>query len=216
MSMWGGIFGETKEEHQARMDKAKAAGMDPQQHDVVLALQPGMVYNPELNQWVGPLTENMLDDTGKLITFGPASPVGLPSTIEAVVLLVALKRLSATPEGLRIIKDIAVKYLDTIGRIIEEMSQSSSAHVISCAMNQYVACTIYQRLGLMSPHDATQTRAWLDHQIGEEIYTERLGFGLSTVTTIVRSTNNSTAISPSGYEQESATGLAAFAKMLGK
>ena len=200
--MSSGILARTALSGGARGNKEAVA--DPQQHDVVPYLDG--IYNPELNQWVGPLTEFMLDDTGKLVTFGPAA-LGIPSLIEGVILLVGIKRLSETPDGRRIIKDIAIKYLDTIGRIIEEMSQSSSAHVISCAMNQYVACTIYQRLGLMSPHDATQTRAWLDHQIGEEIFTERLGFSLSTITTIVRSTGVKA-------EGESATGLAAFAKIL--
>ena len=206
-----GILARTALSGGARGNKEAVA--DPQQHDVVPYLDG--IYNPELNQWVGPLTEGMLDDTGKLVTFGP-SAIGLPSMIEAVLLLVGIKRLSETPDGRRIIKDIAIKYLDTIGRIIEEMSQSSSAHVISCAMNQYVACTIYQRLGLMSPHDATQTRAWLDHQTSEAMLTERSGNALGALTTLVRSTNNSSATSPSGYEQESAAGLAAFAKVLGK
>lgn len=186
---------------------------DPQQHDVVPHLDG--VYNPELNQWVGPITEAMLDDKGKLITFG-LTPIGYPSLIEAVVILIGIKRLSETPDGRKIIKDIAIKYLDTIGRIMEEMSQSSSAHVVTCAMNQYVACTIYQRLGLMSPHDATQTRAWLDHQTGEAMLTERAGFSLSTLTTLVRSTNTSTGATKEGHETESAVGIAALAKLLGK
>jgi hypothetical protein len=174
----------------------------------------GLDFDPSLNQWIGPITEAMISDTGKIVTFGPA-PIGLPSLIEAVILLVGIKRLSETPDGRKIIKDIAVKYLDTIGRILEESFQSSSAHVVSCAMNQYIACTIYQRLGLMSPHDASETRMWLDHQIGEHLLSTRLGDSMGMLTTLVRSTNTSQATSPSGYSQESAAGLGAFAKILG-
>lgn len=182
---------------------------DAETHRIYKDLK-GLDFDPSLNQWIGPITENMVSDTGKMVTFGPA-PIGLPSIIEAVVLLVGIKRLSESPEGLKVLRDLGMEYLRTIGKVISTLSQSSSAHVISCAMNQYVACTIYQRLGLMSPHDAAETRAWLDHQTGEAMLTERAGQSLGALTTLVNSTTTG-----GGETGSYAAGLGAFAKILGK
>lgn len=159
------------------------------------------------NQWTGFVDQGDFDRHGNFIALGPTPP-GWPSQLSSIVLLLGFKKLSQTPEGVKAIQAIALEYLKSIGKIISTLSQSSSAHVISCAINQYVACTIYQRLGLMSPKDAMQTRAWLDHQTGEAMLTERAGFSLGALTTLVNSTT-------SGGE-ESATGLGAFAKILSK
>ncbi len=159
----------------------------PDTGEILPKITENEVYQVGLNNWVGPFTKDMLAEQNKIVTFGPA-PAGPASYIEGIVLLLGLKALGSTPDGRRIIRDIAIKYLDTIGRIIEEMSQSSTAHPITCAMNQYVACGMYQRLGLMTAHDATQTRAWLDHQTGDAMETERMGISLSAVSTIVGGT----------------------------
>lgn len=162
-------------------------------------------YKPELHNWIGPMTEFRLSDTGKVVTFGPTPP-GILSDLEAILLIVFLKKLMDKPDGAKIIRDIANEYLQTLGKIISTLSQSSSAHVISCAMNQYVACSIYQRLGLMSPHDATETRAWLDHQTGEAMTTERAGFSLGALTTLVNTVASA----------ETPQAIAAYAKILGQ
>jgi len=185
---------------------------DPATHSVIDKFRLGMIYNPELNQWIGPITEKMLSETGNPLVFGPAHGE-VAQWVEQIVLLVGIKKLGETPQGVKMLGSIAIKYLDTIGRIIEEMSQSSSAHVVSCAINQYVACTIYQRLGLMSPHDATQTRAWLDHQIGEALLTERAGQSLGALTTLVRSTNTSKRGEGMYAESEEAGGIAALVNL---
>jgi hypothetical protein len=170
-------------------------------------------FDPSLHNWIGPLHKDSLSDLGKFVTLGPAPPGEYSGLIEGLILIVGLKKLSETPEGVRAIRDIVVQYLKTMGTIMSTLSQSSSAHVISCAINQYVACTIYQRMGMMSPHDATQTRAWLDHQTGEAMLTERGGHALGALTTLVNSTSTQEAAPPGG-SPESAAGLAAFAKIL--
>jgi hypothetical protein len=206
-------------EKAAQNTKDAATGITPStdHHTVVSSFKQGDYFdwNTPDTGLVGPISKLMVNEgDNKPVAFGPAA-LGLPAQIEGVVLLLGLKALAATPDGRHTIAQIAIKYLDTIGRILEEMSQSSSAHPITCCVNNHVATAIYRRLGLMSSHDVMVEQAWLDHQIGEAITTERLGQSLSAVTTIVRSTtvrDESGKYGPS----ESGTGLGAFAKILGK
>lgn len=172
----------------------------------------GTPYSPELNNWVGYITAADVERENKLIALGP-SPPGLSGTLEGLVLLLALKKLAQTPEGLRVIRDLGVQYLKSMATIMSTLSQSSSAHVISCAMNQYVACTIYQRMGMMSAHDAVETRSWLDHQVGEALKVEYTGQSLGALTTLVNSTTTQEAGEP-GAAAPSAAGLGAIAKIL--
>lgn len=166
-------------------------------------------YKPELHNWIGPQTKLTLSDYGKLVTFGPAPP-GYPSNVEAAVLLIALLKLGKTSEGLRVIQALGVKYLDTVGKVLTAISNTNASNFMTACINNYVACTIYQRMGLMSPHDAAQTRAWLDHQTGEYILSDRVMGSLGNLTTLVTSTSETTK------EDDAVTkvaGLAAIAKL---
>lgn len=175
-------------------------------------------WNPGYTHWVGPLSKEQLSDWGKFITFGPAPP-GLPSLIEAMALIGGLRTLSKTPQGIQVIKAIAIKYLDTVGKVLESLHHSSASNFYTAMVNEYVACTMYQRMGLMSPHDAVQSRAWIDHQIANILEKEYIFQGLGSITTLVTGTNESRSYttSPSGSTQETEKGssIAALHDLVG-
>jgi hypothetical protein len=160
------------------------------------------------NQWTGYLTKKDFGYEGNYIALGPTPP-GLTSKISSVFLLIMLIKLSKTPEGLKVVQQLATKYLDNIGEIIKGIHFSSSSNVYTALINAYTAQPIYMRLGLMSPRDCTQNRAWIDHVMGEMLKAAYFKDSLSGLTTLVNST------STGGGDGEKATGLGTLAKVLG-
>jgi len=163
-------------------------------------------FSPDLQQWVGTLLPADRERENKLVALGPAPP-GLAGKVEGLILLVLVSRLSKTPEGLKILKDWGTSYLNNIGKIITGISTSSAANVYNCLINQYVAVRIYQRMGLMSAHDAVQTAAWLDHAMGEMIKAGYFKESIGGLTTLVNAT------SETGLGGERSVGLASLAKL---
>jgi len=161
------------------------------------------------NQWTGYVTKKDFGYEGNFLSLGPLPP-GTPSQISTIVLLIALNRLSKTPEGLKVVQQLATKYLDNIGEIIKGIHFSSSSNVYTALINAYTAQPIYMRLGLMSPRDCTQNRAWIDHVMGEMLKAAYFKDSLSGLTTLVNSTSTG-----GGESGEKATGLGTLAKVLG-
>jgi hypothetical protein len=164
-------------------------------------------FSPDLDQWVGYI-ESGVDDAreNKLVALGPAPP-GLAGRLEGPILLVIIARLSKTPEGLKVLREWGTHYLDNVGAIIKGIAVSSSANVYNCLINQYVAVRIYQRMGLMSAHDAIQTAAWVDHVMGLMITKGYFSDTLTGLTTLVNAT------SETGAGGEKSVGLASLAKL---
>lgn len=160
------------------------------------------------NQWTGFLTEKDFDYNGNIITLGAASPEY--SQIEAILLLALLNRASKTPEGMKAVFSLIHKYLDSITKVLDGLHMTSAANPYNNLINEYVAQPLYMRLGLISPRDATQNRAWLDHVM--KLFTDKSYFetGITGLTTLVNSTRSS-----EGQYGESASGLGAIAKILG-
>jgi hypothetical protein len=166
------------------------------------------VFSPDFNMWVGLLSPADRARENKLVALGPAPP-GFAGKVEGLVLLVLIKKLLQTPEGVRTFGELAKAYLNNVGKIITGLSTSSAANVYNCLTNQYVAIRIYQRMGLVSAHDAVQTCAWVDHTMGNMI---RMGYfkeGIGGLTTLVN------ASSETGLGGERSVGLASLARLLG-
>lgn len=185
------------------------------QHDIVPYIQ-GM-WHPENNQWVGPITPSMLSDIGNPMTFG-IGPPGLIGDLMTLLILKAAVNLSKTAHGQTILKDVAVKYLDTCSHLVTSLHASNASNPITAAMNNRFACSVYERIGLISPHNATTDRAWFDHLIGEQLLTDRAIAVMQQVSTWVSQTNYQTSESKGekGISLgESGAGLGAIAKILG-
>lgn len=172
-SMWGGIFGMTNEEYQALLDAAAQKPFDEN------------AFSPDANNWVGTVRVG-IDDAreNKLVALGPAPP-GFAGQIEGLVLLVALKKLSETPEGIKVIRDLAIEYLREVGGILKGLHLSSSANPFNCAINGYICVRVYQRLGIISAHDAIQTCAWIDHYFSEMLKKDYFKDSITGLTSMV-------------------------------
>lgn len=170
---------------------------------------PTDVFSPDLHNWVGYLIKADQERENKLVALGPAPP-GTAGKIEGVLLLVLINRLSKTPEGLRSLREWGVQYLKSVGKIIEGISTSSAANVYNCIVNQYVAVRIYQRMGLISAHDAVQTCAWCDHVMGEMLKAGYFKESMGGLTTLVNAT------SETGLGGERSVGLASLARLFSR
>lgn len=164
-------------------------------------------FSPDLHNWVGSLVKADLERENKLVALGPAPP-GRAGKYEGLLLVGLILKFSKTPEGMRILREWGVAYLNNIGAIIRGISTSSAANVYNCIVNQYTAVRIYQRMGLISAHDAVQTCAWCDHVMGEMLKKEYFKESIGGLTTLVNATTET------GVGGERATGLASLAKLL--
>lgn len=167
-------------------------------------------FSPDYQQWVGNLLPQDRERENKLVALGPAPP-GFAGKAEGVILLMLIARLSKTPEGLRILGEWGKSYLNNVGKIISGISMSSAANVYNCIINQYVAVRIYQRVGLISAHDAVQTAAWCDHVMGEMLKAGYFKESIGGLTTLV----NATSVTGTGKTAgPSWIGLAGLSKIL--
>jgi hypothetical protein len=129
------------------------------------------------NQWTGYVTLQDFDLIGNTLTLSPAAP-GLLSDIQSLLLLIYCKKLSETEGGQRVLAHLIEKYLDTIEKVLGHIYKAGSQNWLSGLVGNSVAVDIYARLGLMSPRDAMQKRAWIDHIIGNEY---NVGFALHSI-----------------------------------
>ena len=72
-----------------------------------------------------------------------------PISLEGVVLALLLLKLSKTPEGMKTLERIAIKYLDSCARIIESVQDASHSNWLTALNNQHMAAAISHRIGLI-------------------------------------------------------------------
>jgi hypothetical protein len=70
-------------------------------------------------------------------------------TIENVLLVGFLIKCSKTPEGMKTLEKIAVKYLDSCASIIESVQKASAQNWLTALNNQHLAAAICHRIGLI-------------------------------------------------------------------
>lgn len=145
------------------------------------------------------ITDRDLDRQGNVVVFGPVAQEY--SQIEALLIVLAVKKFMETPEGQKHVKDIIVAYLNNMGKAIGAMQEASCSHVYTALMNQYACTNIYARIGLISPYDQLQTKTFLDHYFGELL---KKDYALEGVKTLVK-----TAIETAGGAYEAKRGAEA-------
>lgn len=157
------------------------------------------------NQWTGYVTPQDFDLIGNTLTLSPAAP-GLLSDIQSVLLVLYFRKLIETEKGQALIAHLIETYLGSIEKVLGHIYKAGSQNWLSGLVGNSVAVDIYARLGLISPRDALQKRAWIDHIIGNEY---NVGFALHTidaVTTMVDASSTQTA-APAGASPEKGQGL---------
>lgn len=100
-----------------------------------------------------------------------ASPLFMEdqSPLETFLIFAAIVKLSKTPEGLRVLRDLGIHYLDNVGRIISTLEASSASNWLTAAINQRLCSHVMRRLGLIEHNAATEYTAWLSWVTGTMI-----------------------------------------------
>lgn len=81
------------------------------------------------------------------VVFGPATQEML--TLENAVLALVIFKLMKTPEGMKSLERITIKYLDSCARIVESVEQSCHSNWLTALDNQFITATIGHRIGLI-------------------------------------------------------------------
>lgn len=88
--------------------------------------------------------------------------------MELLVAAIAIK-LSKTPEGLRVVRDVAVHYIDNIGRIVSTLEASSAANWLTCAINQRLCARILKNMGMITTNECNEYMSWTSWVVGAMI-----------------------------------------------
>lgn len=117
----------------------------------------------------------------QFFVFSPfISPVG-DQELEMMILLLAVVKLAKTPEGLKVLRDLGVKYLDTLGKTLIALEHSSSSNWLTALINQKLSLRVMRRLGLISATEAAGLEASYNW-IFNAMYTK--GFIVDTVSAL--------------------------------
>lgn len=131
------------------------------------------------NHWTGYLTSKNFDYNGNWMTLSPLPP-GEMSAIQGLLLYATLFRLGK--EQPEVFRGIIADYLSTISSVVQSINAGSEQHPITGLTNTYRSAAIFERLGLISPRDATQLRAWTDNIMNTMLKITAVGeMGLGTL-----------------------------------
>jgi hypothetical protein len=162
------------------------------------------------NQWTGYVTQADFDLIGNTLTLSPAAP-GLLSDIQSVMLLMLCKKLSETERGQTLLVHLIETYLTSIEKVISHIYKAGAQNWLSGLVGNSVAVDIYARLGLISPRDAMQKRAWIDHIIGNEY---NVGFALHTIDAVTTMVDATSVQHAEGQNSAGGLGIGAIAGLL--
>lgn len=83
--------------------------------------------------------------------------------LEQVVILLISVKLAKTPEGLKVLRDLGIQYLKTLGVTLEALERSSSQSWLTALINQKLSLNVFRRLGLISATDAMRLEVDYNH-----------------------------------------------------
>ena len=110
---------------------------------------------------------------------------GQTLTLENALLVALIMKLSKTPEGLKTLEGLAVKYLDSCARIVSSVEGACHSNWLTALNNQHIALGICHKLGLVGDHSYIKTmehyRAVFDKMLIKGYVVE----GLHTLTNVV-------------------------------
>ncbi len=89
--------------------------------------------------------------------------------VQTLALVAVGVKLLKTEKGQTILRDIAVKYLDNLGKIVSTLEHSSSSNWLTCAMNQRLCARVLKNLGMISADEASEYMSWLTWVVGAMI-----------------------------------------------
>jgi hypothetical protein len=125
---------------------------------------------------------NNLDDMTNYMIFNPLLLSAESQDLEMIALLLFGAKLSKTPEGLGIIKDLAIKYMDTVGKIISNLEKSSASNWLTACVNQMLCAKVMRRMGIITSSDLATYQSTLNWIIGGMIVKDAITDTLSGLT----------------------------------
>ena len=90
------------------------------------------------------------------------------STQELVLLLIAVK-LSKTPEGLKVLRDVAIQGIKTMGDTMEAIAKASVGNPVSAWANPYLLSIIFEKFGIVDSERMAEFRIGLSLISGAEV-----------------------------------------------
>lgn len=124
-------------------------------------------------------------------------------TVENIGFILLVVKLSKTPEGIKTLERIALKYLDSCTKIISSIQESCSGNWLTALNNQHITVGMTHRIGLLDDGAYIKIfehyRAVFDKMWEKSFITDTVG----SVTTLVQ-----------GSKAGGSTGVGALATML--
>jgi len=89
--------------------------------------------------------------------------------LEKVVLLMAALKLSQTPQGLKVLRDVAVETIRALGDSMKSLAKASVANPVTAWANPYLLSIVYERFGIVPSERMAEFRVGLSVISGAEI-----------------------------------------------
>jgi hypothetical protein len=141
------------------------------------------------------------------VAFSPATQETL--SLENIMLALIILKLSKTPEGMKSLERIAIKYLDSCARIVESVENACHSNWLTALNNQHIATAISHRIGLIDDGGYIKImehyRAVFDKLLISDV-------ALGTLTGIATLVQGS-SLQSSATGAETATGLASVGEL---
>lgn len=125
-----------------------------------------------------------------------------PISLEGAVLALLILKLSKTPEGMKSLERIAIKYMDSCARIVESIQDASHSNWLTALNNQHMAAAISHRIGLIDDGAYIKIldhyRSVFDKMFGLAAASEVMEATVTGVTTLVQGSKVSSKEGMSG------------------
>lgn len=95
-------------------------------------------------------------------------------SIQNVILLAIVARLSKTPEGLKVLRDIAVQGIKTMGDSMEALAKASVGNPVSAWANPYLLSILWEKWGIVGHERMAEFRIGLSVISGADVATDVL------------------------------------------
>lgn len=115
-----------------------------------------------------------IDDLTQYMVFNPLLTSPETQELEMIALVLFAAKLSKTDKGLEILRDLGVKYLDTVGKIIADLEKSSASNWLTAAINQMLCSRVMRRMGLISVAESASYQSTLNWIVGAMITKEAI------------------------------------------
>jgi len=73
--------------------------------------------------------------------------------LEQMLLALVAVKVAKTPEGLKVLRDLGIEYLRTIGKTLVALEDASTSNWVNCLLNQKLSMRVMRRLGLLTNTD---------------------------------------------------------------